>query len=176
MTSVYLRTLALADLDRIARWHHDPALYRMLVGNFRPVNRSSVEEWLRARMAPSEHEVNLAICNAETSEHVGNVYLREIDRIAGRTELHIFIGDSSQRSKGFGQAAVRLALDHTFRQLGLRRVYLFVLADNLPAIHVYKKCGFIEEGRLRRHAVKEGEFKDVLVMGVLAEGGRLFSR
>ena len=61
-----------------------------------------------------------------------------------------------------------MLINYAFQDLGLLRLYLFVLEDNTPAMRVYEKCGFIVEGKLRRHAFKEGKFKDVLVMGICA--------
>ena len=52
--------------------------------------------------------------------------------------------------------------------LGLRRLYLTVLEDNHRAIRAYEKCGFVAEGRLRKHAYKRGEFRDLIFMGICA--------
>jgi RimJ/RimL family protein N-acetyltransferase len=64
---------------------------------------------------------------------------------------------------------VRVLLDRAFGELGLRRVYRFVLASNERAVSTYRRCGFVEEGGLRCHAWKRGAPVDVLVMGCLAE-------
>jgi RimJ/RimL family protein N-acetyltransferase len=61
---------------------------------------------------------------------------------------------------------VRLVVNYAFNQLGLRRIYLEVLADNASAIRLYEKCGFKVEGTLRRHVFKDGKLKDVLIMAV----------
>ena len=81
--------------------------------------------------------------------------------------MHILIGDDRDRGRGFGRAAVDLLLDHAFDTLGLARVYLHVLAGNAAARRLYAARGFLEEGRLRGHAFKNGRWEDVLVMGVL---------
>lgn len=165
---VFLRALESADLDKVHQWHNDPSLYGCLVGTFRHVSRESVESWLRQRQQFSNEEVNLAICAKKGRQHIGNIYLRDIDWIARRAELHVFIGEAAERSKGYGQAAVRLLLEHAFRGLGFQRLYLYVLEDNLAAIRVYEKCGFAIEGKLIRHSFKNGQFKNVLAMGVCA--------
>jgi RimJ/RimL family protein N-acetyltransferase len=166
---VYLRALEMDDLDRTHLWHNDRSLYESLAGSFRYVSRAAEAEWLRSAQSASPQHVNLAICLAATSEHVGNIYLRDIDWIARHAELHIFVGDPQQRGKGYGRAAVGLLTAYAFRDLGLRRVYLFVLADNLAAIRTYSACGFAQEGVLRNHAYKNSSFKDVLVMGICNE-------
>lgn len=167
MTSpIYLRALELSDLDQVLRWHNDAALYESLGGTFRPVSRLSEEEWLRRRVAYSENEINLAICTVENEQHIGNIYLRDIDWISRRAEMHVFIGETVERNRGYGTAAIRWLIEYVFQQLGLVRIYLFVLSDNRAAISVYQRCGFSLEGTLRKHVLKNGELKDVVVMGL----------
>jgi len=169
MSTIFLRALELDDLDRLHQWHNDPDLYNTLIGTFRCISRDAEEEWLRKRQSFSPNEINLAICLVSDSQHIGNIYLRNIDWISRHAELHVFIGDKQNRSQGFGQEAVRQIIIYAFNELGLHRLHLLVLAENLPAIHIYEKCGFHVEGRLRSHVYKAGEFKDVLFMGVSTE-------
>lgn len=166
VTDIHLRPLAPGDLDRIHRWHNDRALFRHLGRDFQPVDRASVERWLEQRRTAWPRELNLAVCVARTGRHVGNIYLRDIDWPDGRAELHLFIGASRDRSRGIGTAATRRLCRHAFEALGLRRLFLMVLAGNAAAIRVYRRCGFRQEGRLRQHVVKDGRPEDVLVMGL----------
>jgi RimJ/RimL family protein N-acetyltransferase len=165
MEPVYLRYLELDDLDRTHKWHNDPELYALLTGPFNYVSKVLEEQWLRNKQASYSLEVNLAICLAGNSRHIGNISLRNIDWIARHAELHIFIGEPDQRLKGYGQAAVRLLIRHATQDMGLQRLHLLVLADNKPAITVYEKCGFVIEGKLRRHVFKGSKFRDTFFMG-----------
>lgn len=167
---VYLRALEPEDIERTLQWHNDAALYEFLGGAFRFVSRAVEEEWLKRKCGSAGGEVNLAICVTKTGRHIGNIYLRNIDWIARHAEMQIFIGDVSQRRHGHGASALRQLTCHAFRTMGLQRMYLYVLADNAAAVQVYEKCGFVVEGRMRRHAFKAGQFKDVLVMGLCAAG------
>jgi RimJ/RimL family protein N-acetyltransferase len=166
---VFLRALDGGDLDRTHRWHNDQELYRSLVGGFRFVSRSAEEQWLRGKSSYSTGEVNLAICRADSREHIGNAYLRDIDWVARHAGFHLLIGEPFERGKGYGQSALRQVMKHARGDLGLQRLYLYVLPSNAPARHIYEKCGFVVEGNLRRHVYKEGHFQDLLVMGWCAE-------
>ena len=166
-SSVYLRSLQLEDLERTLRWHNDPDVYALAGGPFRYVSRHSEEEWLRQKMAFSDREVNLAICLIGTCEHVGNLYLRDIDWIARRAELTgVIIGDPANRSKGYGVAALRLLIRHAFQDLGLVRLWGFVLARHRQSTRMLEKCGFVVEGTLRKHGFKQGTFEDMAVVGL----------
>jgi RimJ/RimL family protein N-acetyltransferase len=165
---ILLRALSESDLDRVLSWHNDPDLYATLGGRFRHVNREAELNWLRQRITASD-EVNLAICLAGSLEHIGNIYLRNIDLVHRNAELHIFIAHPEHRGKGYGANAIGLLLKHAFEDLGLVRVYLHTLASNSAAIKSYEKCGFVIEGKLRKHAFKNGAFEDMIVMGLCRE-------
>ncbi|SES03376.1 Acetyltransferase (GNAT) domain-containing protein [Lentzea xinjiangensis] len=70
--------------------------------------------------------------------------------------------------KGCGTLAIRHVLDHAFKERNLHRVDLEVYDFNERAIHVYKKLGFREEGRLRDALLWDGVFHDAIVMSILS--------
>jgi RimJ/RimL family protein N-acetyltransferase len=164
MDVVYLRPLEPGDLERIHAWHNSEELYRSLIGQYRPCSLDTVREWLAQRCKPNERERSFAICRSSDSLHIGNIYLKDIDRSIGGAELHIFIGDPDQRGHGFGTAAVELLAHYAADELHLQRLYLQVLKENLAAIRVYQSCGFSVERVLANYCIKAGELRDVLWM------------
>ena len=61
------------------------------------------------------------------------------------------------------QAAVGWARDQ-----GLHKLSLEVFAHNAAAIALYRKCGFMEEGRrVRQYRRASGELWDSIVMGLM---------
>jgi len=167
MEEVLLRALGSDDIENCLRWHNDQELNRSLLGAFHYINRDTELNWLKKVQVPSNQEVNLAICLSENGQHIGNIYLRDIDWISRRGELHILIGEREHRGKGYGAAAVQLLVRYAFDSLGLHRIYLHVLEKNLAAIKMYKKCGFEREGVLKHHGFKNGKFENVLLMGLI---------
>lgn len=75
------------------------------------------------------------------------------------------------QNRGLGTALTRYMVEIA-RARGLKRVTLEVVADNLRAINVYERCGFVVEGRLRMGHWNyiRGGFYDDLVMGLLLDG------
>ena len=88
--------------------------------------------------------------------HVGNVGLKHIDLKRGTSECFIEVGEQSARRHG-------VVLDVAFDELRLRSVRLGVFEFNAPAIALYKKLGFIDDGRLGDHWV-DGRFWAVNAM------------
>lgn len=163
---VFLRPLEFTDLQRIYQWHNDAQLYSTLTGPFHPVSKQALEQWLTVRVQFSIKEINFAICLTETSEHIGNIYLREIDYISRNALLGAFIGNREHRAKGYASEALIQVVEYSFYVLGLNRLYMHVLADNPGAIKHLQKCGFIIEGTMREHSFKNGQYKDVLIFGM----------
>jgi L-amino acid N-acyltransferase YncA len=70
------------------------------------------------------------------------------------------------RGRGVGSALVRAAVDWA-RGRGLHKVCLEVFAHNAAAIALYRKSGFIEEGRrVKQYRRADGELWDSIVMGL----------
>ncbi len=84
-------------------------------------------------------------------------------------ELGITIGDKAYWGKGYGRDAVRVLLDYAFRLRNAHKVWLSVNGTNERAIRAYRACGFVEEGRLRQHVWGDGQYVDLVYMGVLCE-------
>ncbi|WP_299291150.1 GNAT family protein [uncultured Mucilaginibacter sp.] len=54
----------------------------------------------------------------------------------------LLIGNPADRGKGFGTSFIHLLLAECKKRFQTETVELFVLEDNLPAIHCYQKIGF----------------------------------
>lgn len=101
-------------------------------------------------------------------EMVGLVELVEINTIHRNAEFQIIITPEFQ-GKGYAMALIDRALNYAFTILNLHKVYLHVAIDNEKAIHLYQKCGFIEEGHLVKEIFINGQYCDVKRMYVLQD-------
>ncbi|KAK0638821.1 acyl-CoA N-acyltransferase [Cercophora newfieldiana] len=72
-----------------------------------------------------------------------------------------------ERGKGYGSEAINWALDWGFRKGGLHRVGLAAFGYNPGAVRLYKRLGFVEEGREREALWFERRWWDVVSMGML---------
>ena len=73
--------------------------------------------------------------------------------------------DRDWRGCGVGSALVQAAIGLA-REQGLHKLSLEVFAHNAAGIALYRKCGFLEEGRrIRQYRRASGELWDTIVMG-----------
>ncbi|MEZ4668643.1 MAG: GNAT family protein [Anaerolineae bacterium] len=100
---------------------------------------------------------------------IGQCALFNFDEVAHTAELGITIGDKAYWGKGYGREAITLLLDYAFRLRNLRKVWLKVNGNNERGIGAYRACGFVEEGRLRAQVWSNGQYIDLVQMGVLRE-------
>ena len=75
--------------------------------------------------------------------------------------------DREWRGRGVGSALLRAAIGWA-RDHGLHKLSLEVFAHNAAAIALYRKVGFVEEGRRVKHYRRaSGELWDSIAMGLL---------
>lgn len=98
----------------------------------------------------------------------GLVYFTFIDPLNNKCEWGFYIG-REDLPKGTGTKMGLLGLKYIFEQRHLRKVSSEVLASNNISIHYHKKLGFIEEGRLIKHVLKNGHYEDVILMALFNE-------
>jgi RimJ/RimL family protein N-acetyltransferase len=83
-------------------------------------------------------------------------------------EYFILIGDDEYWNKGIGSQAGMQVLKYGFGVLNLHRIFLTVSECNHGAIRSYEKLGFKTEGRMREACLRQGDYHDKIVMGILS--------
>jgi RimJ/RimL family protein N-acetyltransferase len=163
---VRLRALEPSDAERAYQWINDREVTQFLMARY-PLSHVDEDKWL-ADAAHGNSFGNIALA-IETKEgvHIGNCGLhqgRPEDRSAN---LGIMIGDKSYWNGGYGTDAMLTLLRFGFEQMNLNKVSLGVFEFNERAMAVYRKCGFVEEGRLREDYFQDGRYWEQVRMGVL---------
>ena len=88
----------------------------------------------------------------KTGDFIGNIEL--MDPTETEAELGIAI-TAAKQDKGFGTEAVTALVKYGLYGLGIKKIVLKTNPSNLRAIHVYRKCGFIETDRNEDHVFME---------------------
>ncbi len=64
-------------------------------------------------------------------------------------------------------AVVRRACEFAFHEWNLVKITAYVFTPNAGSARVLEKCGFEQEGYLKNHFQKGGQFLDARVFGLL---------
>jgi RimJ/RimL family protein N-acetyltransferase len=70
-------------------------------------------------------------------------------------------------SRGIMTAVVQRLCRHASEEFGLVKVTAHVFSHNRASARVLEKCGFREEGFLRKHYLKDGQFLDARLFALL---------
>ena len=69
-------------------------------------------------------------------------------------------------------AVVCRACEFAFSEFGLVKITAHVFANNPASVRVLEKCGFAQEGYLRKHYFKDDHFLDARLYALLKPKGQ----
>jgi ribosomal protein S18 acetylase RimI-like enzyme len=122
----------------------DPETVRSLTGERRGIRFVAIDE------AGSIVGYLRVLPGTGLSKHVG--------------EIRLVVAPARRRS-GVGRDLARRALVDSVRELGLRKLYVEVVAEQEPAIQMFKKLGFTAEALLRDHLCdRSGNLRDLVLL------------
>ncbi len=124
----------------------------------------SRERWRKRLAEPSEGLFSL-VASVE-DDVVGSLGLRTFPNRPRRRHaggIGMAVRDD-WHGQGVGTALMEAAIDLADNWLNLRRLELTVFTDNAPAIHLYRKVGFVTEGTLVDYVFRDGAYADCFMM------------
>lgn len=168
---IMLREYKKEDLVCMRKWINDPEIVDNLSDVFlHAVSVNETESFLNMVLeGKSTNQKYFVIADKETEEYIGQIDLIKIDWKNRVAEMGIVIGSKELQGKGIGTAAIKLLQYFVFEQLNLHRLQLVLREYNEQGYHCYLKCGFVEEGRLRKTFFRNGCYTDNIYMGILQE-------
>lgn len=161
---ISLSPIRMADSGILYKWINDKDLVHFN-NMYLPIIKESHDQWFNNILQKNDLYI-FGIRTILDDTLIGTCQLHSIDNLNQHAELQIRIGKIEQQSKGFGTEAVNLLIQFGWRELNLRKIYLYVFGDNQKAIKTYEKIGFIEEGILKEHFFIDGKFKDIKIMSI----------
>lgn len=153
------------DIGNLFLWLNDAqaALEDM---PYRPVDCLVFKDWLD-QQARQNGQVLFIIRTLQPARGIGFVLFKNLNPVFHAAEIGVRIGAEGDRGRGYGSAALKLALQYAWDTLNLKRVWLTVFASNERAIASYIRAGFEREGLMRQAAFVGGEWKDVVMMAAI---------
>jgi ribosomal-protein-alanine N-acetyltransferase len=97
---------------------------------------------------------------------VGECDLSEIDRHHGRAEVGFMFARHCW-GKGYALEAMERVIAYGFEDLQLERLWARFHDGNVASQRLLERLGFVYEGRLREHVMRDGARRDCLIYGRL---------
>ncbi len=137
------------------RWLNDEDVYRYLEtgGNY---NMHMLKEYIEESVFKNIYF--WAIHLKSDDKHIGNIKIDPINLKLGTGEYGILMGDKNEWGKGYAKEASLTIIDYCFNIIGLRKITLGVISENISAINLYKKLGFELEGTFKYHGFYNGKW------------------
>lgn len=164
-----LRLLTLDDTEQ---------LFELVHGN-----RGHIGEWMfwvreDYSLADARQHITFALAKSAANDGfeagiwfdeqlAGCIRYNYVDWAHRNTELGYWLGAAFQ-GKGLATHAARAMTDYAFKTLGLNRVEIRCMSENLRSRRVPERLGFTQEGVLRQVRWRRDHFDDHVVYGMLA--------
>lgn len=165
---VRLRAIEPEDAERAFKWINDPEVNHTLMARY-PFSLQWEKEWAAGAAKPSDFSEARFAIETKDGVHIGICGLHRARPEDRGSELGIMIGEAEYREKGYGTDAMLTLVGFAFHQMNLHKVSLGVFEFNPRGYAVYKKCGFVEEGRRREEVYQDGRYWDVIWMSILRD-------
>jgi RimJ/RimL family protein N-acetyltransferase len=162
-----------------SKWTHDPEYLRLLGAALaRPLSPAQVRKKYEGIDKEIDEEKNLFYFTVRALPQEND---QEFDRLVGLARLYFIewnngsghlelgIGKREDRKRGFGSDALGLLLRFAFAELNLFRLTAVIPEYNAPALHLFRKFGFVDEVRRREAIYRDGRRWDLLNLGLLRQ-------
>ncbi len=162
----YLRPLLKEDIrPEYLSWLNNPDL-TIYSDHFRrwPTTEKDLDNFFENVKSPNH--IVFAACCKTTGKHFGNFSIDKIDWVNRNATLNGMIGIPEYRVMHYFEV-LKILMKYAFNKLNLNRLYGGTEIPGLPELH--ERLGWKVEGVFRNHHYRNGEYVDVIQMGLLKE-------
>lgn len=162
--AVVLRTPRWEDLDDLLEFINSLVEEGAEIGKNQKVTRDEEMEWLARKLIDVEKDNVYCILAEVDGKVIANSELRKRRGDASHVgEIGIAVKDG-YRDIGLGTEMLKTLISQA-KMMSFKLLILNVYSSNERAIHVYKKVGFTEIGRIPNGLFKNGNYLDDIILG-----------
>ena len=167
--AVRLRGIEEGDLDFLVALANDPVVRANVVGWDWPLTKAGQLKWFASTLG--DNSTRRFIVEDSNGTPVGVTIVGDIDWRNGTASLAIKLGGPEMpRRKGLGTAALYSTMQFAFEDAGLRKLHATILDTNEASKALFtRKCGWKQEGLLRRQVWRGGDYVDLLQVGIFRD-------
>jgi UDP-4-amino-4,6-dideoxy-N-acetyl-beta-L-altrosamine N-acetyltransferase len=163
--SYRLRLLRASDLETVMHWRMRPEVTRYMYSDPQLTLQGQQAWFDKISVSPRDRVWIIELLDGARA--VGLLSLSDIDPVHRRCAWAYYLGDTEVRGAGLAKSLELNVYAHVFDTLGLNKLWCEVLAFNDRVVSLHEKFGSQVEGRMRQHICKDGQFHDVVRMGIV---------
>jgi RimJ/RimL family protein N-acetyltransferase len=88
-----------------------------------------------------------------------------------KAEIGYWLG-AAYHGQGIMTEAVRAVVSYAFGTMGMGRLYAYTSVENTQSLAMLQKVGFVMEGVMRQHTMRDGRWDDTVIMGIIRDDFR----
>lgn len=161
-----LRKINIEDLGLIMQWRMSEDVSKYMYTS-PTLTLDKQLEWFKS--INNNPSMKHWIITIEDNLPVGVLSLTNIDFNHEKASWAYYLGDINARGKGLARILECNIYDYVFETLKLNKLCCEVFEFNKHVITLHQKFGAIIEGTLIDHIKKDGEFYNVVLMGIRKE-------
>jgi ribosomal-protein-alanine N-acetyltransferase len=165
----HLSEIRSSDKSALSQHLNDRDIYDRTLRIPFPYTENNAEEWLALVAKITEKQgrpVHFAIRSA-TDALIGVCGLNDFEiGKSHRAEVGYWLAKPFW-GRGIMTAVVQRVCQHAFEEFGLAKIMAHVVMHNPASARVLEKCGFLQEGLLRKHFLKDGKLIDARLFALL---------
>ena len=153
---IHLEKFSEKHLSKTFNWMLDEDLRRNFLFR-RIISQDEHQIWFKNYLSDETQDIYGIFYN---NEYVGNVGLKNIDKINNNSETWIYIGESSMKGKGIGTKVyeeLKKTSNFTFH-----KIYANIAEFNVSSVKMYQKSGFVIEGNFKDQLFFENKYHNLL--------------
>ncbi len=159
---LYFSPLDPADCETFTKWVNDETLTRG-IGNV-SINISELGEKAYLEKASSDpHNYGFSLIRKSDDMLVGTYGLHAVQPLHRYAEVGGFIGEITERGKGYGTEALRMSCDYGFNVLNLNCIVGKVFSFNKASCRHFEKLGFNKVGEIPQRYYYNGEYHSEII-------------
>lgn len=163
---VLLRAMELEDMDFLRNMINDEKMEHNVIGWSFPISKYEQERWFESQI---QNKNNVRFIIEAEGQAIGLATLTNIDWKNRKACHGIKLFSDDIKGKGYGTDTVIAIMKYAFEELQLNKIYSTILEENEISRKLYRKCGWTEEGCLRKSIFKNNKYNNEIFVGILRE-------
>jgi ribosomal-protein-alanine N-acetyltransferase len=168
LDQVVLRKPEPSDAAAMYRYRNNPDSTNYLAEHHRSFSMKDIEEWIE-RHRTMENEIVWTVADRQTNDCLGHAGLYQINQRVRCADAGIMLGDPATWGKHLGSAVLTAIVEFGFTQLNLNRVHGYIVAAHSRSLRMVERCGFKQEGVMRQAHYVDGQYMDLVMVGILRD-------